>query len=125
MMPDSAGLASILGAAVLEAIDRAVERAVAKRLPQPGGCAPAASPTFGTTEAAQYLGLTTDTVVQKIKRREIPASRLPGSRCWRIRRDDLDVLLQQAGSQPTCSMPAVDLTARRAQKIVDAVRKGR
>lgn len=53
---------------------------------------PAVVPWLTTTEAADYLGLTSKTIRRYIASGKLPARRI-GVRVVRVRRDDLDGLL--------------------------------
>ncbi|MGV0793060.1 helix-turn-helix domain-containing protein [Mycolicibacterium sp. XJ1819] len=49
-------------------------------------------------EAAEILRVTSRTVQRYIKEGLLPASRLPGGRLWRIRRSDVEALLNAEAS---------------------------
>jgi excisionase family DNA binding protein len=73
-------------------------------------------------EVARRCQVKPDTVLAWISRGVLKASRLPGTKAWRIRADDLEAALTGTGATPVDSPPA-SLADARARKLVDAVKK--
>jgi excisionase family DNA binding protein len=120
---DSDRLAALVGAALLEAVDRAV----AKRLPELLAANAATAPEgfIGTGEAARRAGVKADTVLEWITRGALPATRPPGTKQWRLRPSELDAFIagQSAGTASHPSPLSLDAKrAERARALAEAAR---
>jgi excisionase family DNA binding protein len=118
---DSDRLAGIIGAALLEAVDRAV----AARLPELlTRAAPATEGFVTVVAAAEIAGVAPDTLRAWITRGLLEATRPPGTKAWRIRPAALEALMR--ADQPPVRQP-VDLAARRQElgrRLAEGVDRG-
>ena len=72
-------------------VREAVEEVLAERLP---AASPADDHLLTVAQAASYLGLTEPAVRMKVRRKQLPSTRL--GRLVRFRRDELDAFLKDA-----------------------------
>jgi excisionase family DNA binding protein len=116
--PDAEVLAGIR-ALLRPVVQQLVEEFLAER----AATEPTARQLLSTAVAAEELGVTPDTVVTWIGKGWLRATKLPGGRDWRIRREDLDEALESMGSKPVAvAPPAVDVAAR-GRELAAAVTK--
>lgn len=67
--------------------------------PPPAAFQPSGRPYYTPEEAAAYLGLHIQTIRGYIKSAKLPALRIAGERALRLRREDLDALLEPLPAQ--------------------------
>lgn len=91
-MSGNTRLAELIGAAFLEAVERAVAAHLQER---PAVTAPAPEGLIGTAEASRRAGVAADTVLEWIRAGILPASRPPGTKSWRIKPTDLEAILSE------------------------------
>jgi excisionase family DNA binding protein len=86
--------------------------------------APRAEGFIGTREATRRAGVKQDTILEWIARDLLPASRIEGSRGWKIRPADLEAVLsgQSRGVEPACP---VNLAAERGKRLASSVLRNR
>jgi len=85
------GFDSLAWRAALASLDHAPAPVAA---PRPAATASAGRPYFSPEEAADYLGVHIQTIRGYIRNGKLRALRIAGERAIRIRRDDLDLLLE-------------------------------
>jgi excisionase family DNA binding protein len=108
----------------LEGLRLFVRQVVREALAEAGAGAPKQEGFICTAEAARRAGVKQPTILDWIARDLLPATRIEGSRGFKIRPTDLDAVLagQSRGLQPA---NAVDLAAERGKRLASSVLRGR
>lgn len=110
----------------LEALRVFVRSIVREALAEAAAAAPRVEGFIGTAEAARRAGVKQATVVDWISRDLLPASRVEGSKGFKIRPSDLEAVLagQSKGTGPAPSREPVDLAAERGRRLAETVKRG-